>query len=260
MPNDGPRRVEVITGVAGRRDWPTHETLRIVEESLAPGESVSMVARRNGVAQPPLLLELACGGRDLAFHRPSVERAVTHSAPWDTETGSEPASEFQNSDLPCTGSEPSADLRFPKRARRPSPQPSGRTPAFLPAPAIVSPEAECAKRAVPVVTLGKERLDGVPRGGTACFEQLPHDGLDLAVRMGPPLGHVVDSVLGGTHRPAIVDANVNRPASLENSRIYPILIPPRSERQPCRCAKRRGAVRSSFDPRRRCRCGAQDHG
>ena len=54
MPNDDHRRVEVITGVARRRYWPAHEKLRIVEESLAPGASVSAVARRNGVA-PNLL-------------------------------------------------------------------------------------------------------------------------------------------------------------------------------------------------------------
>ena len=54
MPNEDRPRVEVITGVAGRRYWPAHEKLRIVEESLAPGESVSAVARRNGVA-PNLL-------------------------------------------------------------------------------------------------------------------------------------------------------------------------------------------------------------
>ena len=36
MPDDGPRRVEVITGGAGRRYWPASETLRIVEEGLAP--------------------------------------------------------------------------------------------------------------------------------------------------------------------------------------------------------------------------------
>jgi transposase len=54
MSNDEIRRVEVITGVARRRYWPAHEKLRIIEESLAPGESVSAVARRNGVA-PNLL-------------------------------------------------------------------------------------------------------------------------------------------------------------------------------------------------------------
>jgi hypothetical protein len=31
MPNDRPIRVEVITGVAGRRYWPAQEKLRIVE-------------------------------------------------------------------------------------------------------------------------------------------------------------------------------------------------------------------------------------
>ena len=54
MPNETRHRVEVITGLAGRRYWPAHEKLRIIEESLAPGESVSAVARRNGVA-PNLL-------------------------------------------------------------------------------------------------------------------------------------------------------------------------------------------------------------
>jgi len=54
MSNDEYRRIEVITGVARRRYWPAHEKLRIIEESLAPGESVSAVARRNGVA-PNLL-------------------------------------------------------------------------------------------------------------------------------------------------------------------------------------------------------------
>ena len=52
--NDVLRRIEVITGVAGRRYWPEHQRLRIVEESLVPGESVSAVARRKGVA--PILL------------------------------------------------------------------------------------------------------------------------------------------------------------------------------------------------------------
>lgn len=54
MPNETHHRVEVITGLAGRRYWPAHEKLRIIEESLVPGESVSAVARRNGVA-PNLL-------------------------------------------------------------------------------------------------------------------------------------------------------------------------------------------------------------
>ncbi len=41
--------VEVITDGGRRRYWSYDEKLRMVEESLAPGESVSRVARINGV-------------------------------------------------------------------------------------------------------------------------------------------------------------------------------------------------------------------
>jgi transposase len=49
MPDDF-QRIEVITGTGRRRRWTTEEKLRIVEESLQPGMSVSYVARRHGVA------------------------------------------------------------------------------------------------------------------------------------------------------------------------------------------------------------------
>ena len=48
------QRIEVITGTARRRRWTTEEKLRIVEESLQPGMTVSYVARQHGVA-PNLL-------------------------------------------------------------------------------------------------------------------------------------------------------------------------------------------------------------
>ncbi|HEX5868661.1 MAG TPA: transposase, partial [Beijerinckiaceae bacterium] len=48
------RRIEVITGAARRRRWMTEEKLRIVDETLRSGESISVVARRHGVA-PNLL-------------------------------------------------------------------------------------------------------------------------------------------------------------------------------------------------------------
>ena len=44
----------MITGAARRRHWSTEQKLRIIEESFEPGETVSSVARRNGVA-PNLL-------------------------------------------------------------------------------------------------------------------------------------------------------------------------------------------------------------
>src|SRR5215204_5302563 len=49
---DPPRaeRVEVITSVQRRRRWSTEEKVRIVEETYLPGNSVSLVARRYGIA------------------------------------------------------------------------------------------------------------------------------------------------------------------------------------------------------------------
>lgn len=46
--------IEIITDGGRRRRWPASEKLRIVEETLYEGESISAVARRNGVA-PNLL-------------------------------------------------------------------------------------------------------------------------------------------------------------------------------------------------------------
>ena len=43
-----PSRVEVITSVQRRRHWSTAEKIRLVEEAMQPGMSVSYVARRRG--------------------------------------------------------------------------------------------------------------------------------------------------------------------------------------------------------------------
>jgi transposase len=43
-------RVEIITSVQRRRRWTASEKVRIVEETFAPGMTVSLVARRHGVA------------------------------------------------------------------------------------------------------------------------------------------------------------------------------------------------------------------
>ena len=47
-------RVEVITSVQRRRRWSTAEKVRLVEETMQPGSSVSFVARRYGLS-PSLL-------------------------------------------------------------------------------------------------------------------------------------------------------------------------------------------------------------
>ena len=52
--SDEYRRIELITGTARRRHWSTEQKLQIIEESFLPGETVSSVARRRGVA-PNLL-------------------------------------------------------------------------------------------------------------------------------------------------------------------------------------------------------------
>src|SRR4029078_13566596 len=51
-----PSRVEVITSVQRRRRWSVAEKIRLVEETMQAGMSVSLVARRAGVA-PRLLLK-----------------------------------------------------------------------------------------------------------------------------------------------------------------------------------------------------------
>ncbi len=45
----GVRRLEVITGVGGRRSWSREDKGRIIAESFASGANVSAVARRYGL-------------------------------------------------------------------------------------------------------------------------------------------------------------------------------------------------------------------
>src|ERR671910_2458566 len=61
------QRVEVITSVHRRRRWSVAEKVRLVEETLEPGMSVSFVARKHGIS-PSLLFRwrqrMAEGGRE----------------------------------------------------------------------------------------------------------------------------------------------------------------------------------------------------
>jgi len=52
--SDDYQRIELITATVRRRRWTTEQKLQIIEESFEPGETVSSVARRHGVA-PNLL-------------------------------------------------------------------------------------------------------------------------------------------------------------------------------------------------------------
>ena len=60
-------RVEIITSVQRRRRWSTAEKVRLVEEAMHPGSSVSFVARRYGLS-PSLLFtwkrRMLEGGRE----------------------------------------------------------------------------------------------------------------------------------------------------------------------------------------------------
>jgi transposase len=49
-----PQRVEVITPTQRRRRWSAAEKVRLVEEAMQPGSSVSAVARRHGIAPSQL--------------------------------------------------------------------------------------------------------------------------------------------------------------------------------------------------------------
>lgn len=48
------RRIEVITGVGGRRQWTADDKARILGETLEPGAIVSVVARRHGLTPQQL--------------------------------------------------------------------------------------------------------------------------------------------------------------------------------------------------------------
>src|SRR5918998_1514289 len=62
------RRLEVITGVGGRRRWSADEKARILEEAMAPGAVVSEVARRNGMSPQHLFTWLRQARREAGDH------------------------------------------------------------------------------------------------------------------------------------------------------------------------------------------------
>jgi transposase len=65
------RRVEVITGVVGRRRWSEDEKARAVEASLEPDAVVSAVARQHGVTPQ----QLSRGGA-----KPGARQSKAHLA------------------------------------------------------------------------------------------------------------------------------------------------------------------------------------
>jgi len=71
-------KVEVITGVARRRRFPTEHKLAIVAETMQPGMSISYVARRHGLS-PSLVFRwrrlMSEGGKEAVRTNEGVERS-----------------------------------------------------------------------------------------------------------------------------------------------------------------------------------------
>ena len=84
MPNDM-TRIEIITGRERRRRYTAEHKLRLVEQTMQPGMTVSAVARLHGVS-PSLLFKLPC--RQAAPGRPATHvhgvRQATSRARADT--------------------------------------------------------------------------------------------------------------------------------------------------------------------------------
>ena len=59
-----PNRIEVVTSVQRRRRWTASEKVRMVEETFAPGMTVSLVARQRGVAKPAVHVAPIGGARE----------------------------------------------------------------------------------------------------------------------------------------------------------------------------------------------------
>ncbi|KQP67688.1 hypothetical protein ASF41_21725 [Methylobacterium sp. Leaf111] len=84
------RRLEVITGVGGRRRWSDAERERILAEATAPGAVVSVVARQHGMSPQHLFTWLRSARRavtalpeapQLKFVPALVEDVATDPAP-----------------------------------------------------------------------------------------------------------------------------------------------------------------------------------
>jgi transposase-like protein len=74
-------KVEVITGVARRRRFPTEQKVAVVAETMQPGMSISYVARRHGLS-PSLVFRwrrlMSEGGKEATHpHGVRLRRATT---------------------------------------------------------------------------------------------------------------------------------------------------------------------------------------
>jgi transposase-like protein len=77
-------RVEIITSVQRRRRWTAPEKVRMVEETFEPGMTVSLVARRHGVAPNQLFAwrRLVAQGSLTAAGSGEASGAMTAALQW----------------------------------------------------------------------------------------------------------------------------------------------------------------------------------
>src|SRR5450432_293798 len=69
-------RVEVFAGIQRRRRYTAEQKMSVVQEAMAPGMTISYVARRHGIA-PSLIFgwrrRMSEGGKVLVFLQPFVD-------------------------------------------------------------------------------------------------------------------------------------------------------------------------------------------
>ena len=69
------QRVEIFTGAGRRRNWSAEDKARIVAESLAPGASVSAIARTHGLTSAQLFRWRRDGGAAQPSRTPALSFA-----------------------------------------------------------------------------------------------------------------------------------------------------------------------------------------
>ena len=100
------RRVEIFTGTGRRRTWSAEDKSRIVSESMAPGASVSAVARAHGLTPAQIFRWRQSG----AVAKPAPTPALSF-APVIVDEKTQPAGDVIEIELK------DAKLRIPGRTR-----------------------------------------------------------------------------------------------------------------------------------------------
>lgn len=143
-------RVEVLEDAGRRRRWSADEKARIVEESLQPGASVTVVARRNQVS------------KSLVYQWRRLARSG--------ELGADPAAGFVPVEIGPLGSPDAAPVQDARRSLPPARRRAGVIEIELAGGCRVRVDA---------------RFHGVGEDGVVAFTEF---GIEVSVRPRPPSG------------------------------------------------------------------------